>query len=399
MDPSQWVCAPVNVSLDTGGRAKDVKVQLVRGGLIEVAVKDPNDNPLAKVSLTARMAKGKSYFSDFAETNTDGIAILRLLEGEYVINVYKHLYVRALLGPIRVSDGQTANEHVHLTPLPTVRGIVRDPTSKPAVGATVIVLPASRQEQVLEEDGRFEIIVDYPDTYHPGLRANLVVARDARRNLTTTGEVEIGEHTAPLHLTLAPGGTLRGRVTDMDGKPLAGAAVSMYLSANGYGSSIQNGPVLTDGSGLFEVGAMPVGYRYSIQVTAGGFGESWEDAEIAEGQPCVSELETLVLPRANLTISGVVVNTDGKTMPGAWVNVGSHASGHQPHRDVTADKDGKFTVEGIVDEDIWVMAYLSETNRQICGSVIAKGGDQDVKVVLRSQGHVTSAPHPATQQR
>ncbi len=114
---------------------------------------------------------------------------------------------------------------VPLTPAEPVRGVVRDPTGEPVAGVRIRQMGwrshSSKREAWTDDDGRFETDAVDDDAW-------LMLAHDAYAPTVTT--LACARDTAPsttLDLTLHHGARYEGRVTDEQGRPVAGVSVSV----------------------------------------------------------------------------------------------------------------------------------------------------------------------------
>ena len=379
-------CSPVKVRAIAGQTIKNVKVVLNKCGLIKVTVKDPGGNPLPKVYVYIDSSQRGVISRRTAETDQDGVADVRVIQGEYRILAHKFGFLgQKRQEAVFVAEGKTAELTIVLAPLPRIRGIVRDPTSQPAVGATVILMPFVERAKT-GKDGRFDVPLGME--HFEEKSACLVVVRDVSRNLSASAEVDVTEPNISLEMTLAPAATLTGRVTGTDGQPIPNARISVYLFWARYGSSIDDGQRKTDAQGRYKVRTLPGGLRYTVCATAEGFGKADVELEVTQGHSGELVIETLVLPPANQTISGVVLDAEDKPIPNVSVSVNSsnRRNGHQPYRQAVSDKDGKFAIDGVVDEEVELRAQANLHNGMQHGFANVKGGDQNVKVVLEDIG-------------
>ncbi len=131
-------------------------------------------------------------------------------------------------------------------PLPRVHVTLRDP------GDTA----ATQYGALTTEDGKFSIQRIKPGSYAvTGSRVGFVMARGARLSLSLKGDDKNGD----LSVQLTPTGSISGRVTDAEGKPLEGAAVFVE------GSSVRN-EFTTDENGHFRIGGLAPG-KYRVRAS------------------------------------------------------------------------------------------------------------------------------------
>jgi hypothetical protein len=89
-----------------------------------------------------------------------------------------------------------------------------------------------------------------------------------------------------------------------------------------------------------------------VEAAAPGFARSGPKEFIL---PPGGEVDVKLVLKEAKSISGVVTNEDGQPMPGAKVKVGRELSEWKMNS-VTADENGKFTVDGLDDGRYWVAA-------------------------------------------
>lgn len=163
--------------------------------------------------------------------------------------------------------------------------------------------------------------------------------------LRATGEVHAGR------IELEPGAFLRGRVVDEHGRPVAGAALLAggledprsdpehlrRLGPYGDGRSV-HGTSAEDGS--FELAQVPHG---AGRLWAGHAGHSWASLRFELGYAGKEGLE-IVLPRLDPTdtIAGVVVDPEGRPVPGARLHTWFMAANYGSSSELTADGAGRF---------------------------------------------------------
>jgi hypothetical protein len=263
-----------------------------------------------------------------------------------------------------------------------VRGVVCDEAGKPVAGARVSLMPGAGPEEIrTDAEGKFEA----PDY---GLFANRsdvpYVLLVRHEKLSLAAAVDVGDRGKPLRVTVVPAVTVKGRVADPADKPVAGARILLYLQIGRWGHGLNRGTAV-DANGCYEVRAVPTGREYRVAASADGYGEDAAKLEVAPGGSGVVTASTIVLRRADRSLSGLVVDQKGKPVAGALINV--LGKGQRP-RAAHTDKDGKFSVDGVIDGAVRVSAYAKD--RSAYGRAEARGGDKDVKVVLIDRGVFSS---------
>jgi len=106
------------------------------------------------------------------------------------------------------------------------------------------------------------------------------------------------------------------------------------------------------------------------------------------------KMKPLVLQPADLSISGVVVDAEGK--PAAGVPIFLHGR-DQPGRSTATDENGRFTIKRICKGQLRLQANF-DSSPGGSGFLEAQGGDKDVKIILGQEGihkpHVSLVDKP-----
>ncbi|MCP5525151.1 MAG: carboxypeptidase regulatory-like domain-containing protein, partial [Verrucomicrobiales bacterium] len=186
--------------------------------------------------------------------------------------------------------------------------------------------------------------------------------------------------------------TLTARVVDPDGSPVVGAEVQLLVAS----PSRDLGRLGTDQSGEFPI---PTGCGVvSFLVEAQGWVPKGGKVDPAEAEdPVIIRLEK------GRTVSGRVLNDDGKPVEGAWVDVadlpkvGYPVASWEQWRART-DAAGRFTLKGVPKGE--VVLGVSPTNEHrfySCSAYhpVAAGGDVELRISTQGDflftGHVRDA--------
>jgi hypothetical protein len=380
---AEWIAEPVEVVTEPGKTTRAVKIELSKGGLLEVVITEAAGNkPVADARVSIRQEDRNEYFGSVSDAN--GVAVVRLVPGEYQISsIYGDGYKRQQIEEtVTIEDGKTTYVEKQLTGLPKITGVVRDEQGNPVQGAKLQVCPMGTGRDVSSDaEGRFEITWD-PGRWHSSeTPAMVLVARYERGNLAAA--VDVDEDTRTKDITLHPALTLTGKVVDPNDKGIAQAQVTPMLQGPRWGSSIRNSQATTDGDGKFEIEALPTEYNYNLYARAEGYGENRTE-EISADDAVDNKIDggSITLAVADLSVSGVVVDNDDK--PVADVRVYCYGD-NQPHRNTQTDADGKFTLDGVCAGELRISANKSGPARMY-GNVETEGGASDVKIVISERG-------------
>ncbi|MCP4261451.1 MAG: redoxin domain-containing protein [Planctomycetes bacterium] len=381
---ADWISEPVEVITEVGKTKSEVKIDLSKGGILEVKVKDAvNKKPLEKTTVSIQHPASSRVFSD--RSDKDGIARIRLRSGEYQMGyVFKEGYSRlSQQETITIEDGKTAHIEYQLAGQTKVTGVIRNEKGNPVQNVKLKVCPMSRQNVSSDADGKFEL------TYDPGSWSNrgkiptmFLIGRYEENNLAAA--VQLDEDDRVLDITLKPGIIFTGKVLDPDSKGIANARINTMLRNSGWNSTIApREPAITDKKGNFEIRAIPVEHKYNLYTTAEGYGKN-QSEEINTKNVVNNRLDvgTITLLLANLSISGLVVDANNNPVAGVKV---SCFGDNQPRRNTQTDTYGKFTLEKVCAGNMRISVNKSGTQR-LYGRVNTEGGATDVKILVSQRG-------------
>ncbi|MEZ6010054.1 MAG: carboxypeptidase-like regulatory domain-containing protein [Planctomycetota bacterium] len=258
---------------------------------------------------------------------------------------------------------------------PTLMGKVTDVSGRPVAGASILVrADGTRPEArgrwwaLAQTDAKGGYRLEHLD---PGLVQGITVEvegfltiGDAHRHLLlgATGVVEVD-------FELARGCTVRGRVVDAAGSPVAGAVVMLdqdmaFSNANGRP---ERRSTTSDGEGQYVFERLPpVGQARLRAYTSGA-------ASGSDGTPLLLAGEARVLQQdltlqAAPVLPGVAVDREGMPLEGVRVEATSYevhwrkAAGLPPPS-ATTDAGGRFELKGMLEGETWSVDAKSERMR------------------------------------
>ena len=204
-----------------------------------------------------------------------------------------------------------------------------------------------------------------------------LLVRQKERNLGVAVELDPSADT--IDVTLTPGAILAGKVVDVDGEGILSAELSLTFWTSTFGYGIREATHI-DRAGRYEIRAVPCGHRYSVNATAGGYGERYVRVTTSGAANERIEVEPLVLAVANLSASGIVV--DAFDQPVSDIRIYAYGNG-QPSRETFTDTDGRFTVENVCPGRIHLQANSKRgAPRRFHGRISVEGGATDIKIVV-----------------
>ncbi len=374
---TEWVGVPVEVIAEAGKTSEGVKIELSKGGVIEVKVTDERTKqPVPKANVVIDPAEGGR--SLYILSGPQGLARLRVLPGQYRLSgVYMQGGgIMQQDEAITVEDGKTASLECELAGPTMIAGVVKDEAGQPVEGAQVNVYPMGRKETLTDKEGRYEV------EWNPGEWGGnqptvyYLVARHKQRNLA--GAVEIQKDTKTADLTLKPGIIFSGKVVDPNGQALAKAAITVMLRAGSWGAILRRETCSTGEEGTFEVQAIPAEMKYQLYATAEGYGNTLKEVHAKEAVNGRLDAGTLVLKPANLTLTGVVVDAEDKPVAGA--DIYGQGDGQPDLHNIKTDEQGKFTLK-VCEGKLNIQAHVQGAKR-LRGNIETEGGVAEVKIVV-----------------
>jgi len=209
-----------------------------------------------------------------------------------------------------------------------------------------------------------------------------LLVRHVERNLAAA--VKIVEDTNALDVKLEPGVIVNGKVVDANGKALEGAIVGTALQGSDWRAIIPPLGMKTDAEGKFTFRALPIGYKYSFYARLIHYRPTEFEFNTGDARDNRLDLGSIVLARGQFSVSGIVVDANGKPVP----NVGLYCTGKgQAGINSETDEHGRFKADGIFEGQVKVIANIKGDNgRWLSGSISTEAGATNVKIVLGTGG-------------
>jgi protocatechuate 3,4-dioxygenase beta subunit len=364
-----WVCDMVSATVETGATNRDVKITASRGAVLEVTVRDESSNQPIKAASVSVYGK---TLGQQVRTSDQGFAPMRLVPGDYQLFASKEGQ-SSYQSQVTLVQNETNRLTVTLGEATRISGTVVDPDGKPAPKAAVTFFPDRAVKQT-DAEGHFTLTWDRNQFQFAGFDQRVIVVRDLTRNLAAA--VDLEDETTNVILRLEPALTLAGRVTDTNGKAVTNAQAQVTFLTDPV-SSQMGSAIRADAEGRFEIKALPLGRRYSVNVSAKGFGRTSRVVEAQETDKRRVELDPFQLALANQRIAGVVVDADDKPVAGAHVNGYGET---QPSLNGMTDPKGRFSFDQVCDGPIQLSANSPLGGSY--GNTTAEGGDTNITIQL-----------------
>lgn len=332
---ADWTTPAQQVTASAGTTQTGLDFSLTHGALLTGHVTDKATGELmagAVLYVTGPAHPANSQGGGIAFTGPDGVYRFHVPPGVQQVSVSG---VSDPPREVQTTDGQTTSLDLSIVPyVPPAprRGVVLGPDGKPVAGAEVLATSTSFGETQTVSDDIGHFVFDTP-----GLPTDARLYARKGTLATPTGTDSTGEVT--LRLTADAQTALQGRVTGTDGKPIAGAKVTLVrwqTRMGAYGETTK-----TDAAGRYSFRSAYVGFGYSTRVEAAGYGGA--DSKTIEGIAGKTlTMPPLALPRANHFVAGVVTDLHGKPVPGASVTANFAAN-----KTTITDRLGHFRLDGV----------------------------------------------------
>ncbi|OWK40921.1 M56 family metallopeptidase [Fimbriiglobus ruber] len=284
---------------------------------------------------------------------------------------------------INLSDGRVAAVELRLPPGADVKGRVLDTVGRPVVGVGVGARP-SDYHQANELN---YVTTDTEGRYHLEFLplGTLQLSFSKLDYIATPQSVRLGVAGATVTLpdvTLKPrphGGSVRGVVTDRQGRPVAGAEI-----VNGGRSSDETRRTTTDAKGVFLLDNVYESIGHELTVRAKGFAPR---AVAFKPGPATQPTRADVTLDPGHNISGRVVDPAGKPLP--KVNV-YFAGGSYGPGDVGAsgrtDAEGRFRFDSL--PATAPFTFTADGYSELANQTLPLDGRDEVVVTMTAQGMI-----------
>ncbi len=398
--------APLEV--EEGGRITDQVIRMKKG--IQAAGKVVESGtstgiPDAQVVFQPQFPGGRSKNS---RSGPEGVFEMKgLSEGRYFISANAKGFTPIQQKSVTIAAGGTPDLTIELERGASISGRVLSLTGEPIAGATVRPNFSSNLNYGWDEkvNSIFNISAqsDAEGRYRlEGLVAHagyMVIAshRDYATAKVSGISLKQKDSVEDIDIALARGGAVRGRVTDPDGKGIAGASISASLMVVEGGEAErpmvnfgdQGGSATTDSEGRYSLPHLAAGTHTIVAQARNRASSRKNDLKVAEGRS-VEGLDFVLGDGEQL--SGKVVDADGNPVAAATVYIYGEDQNSSP---ITSDSEGHFEARGFRAGQVTVQAsksgFIGESTRvsvpaleavitlkragKISGMVRAKGRD------------------------
>lgn len=403
----------------SAGEVKQLEIPMVDAPKVFGRVVSKSNDPVAEVGVGIRYGHGQH---DRAITDEDGRFEMRSLPGAVSVNVFSvpigfSVWADALDNkPLKVPTDATEFElpTIQLSSTVLIRGQVLDENNRPMADRMIDALDRNRRYGIglTDADGNFEIAV--PEGMQETVKLQLndrtitfgdnlqVIQREplVLRFITNTKAADMEAARATKADVVLVGQVL------FSGQPIAGVPLLMerrtpHFRPDGtidrsLGKTHPGDEQVTDAEGRYRLKGLKAGDEYTIYVRPkfGAVDLEWPhySGTVPVDAEDEVELADVKLEPLSQSIGGLVVDPDGKPVPGAkvlaqlrgrqrllydWTRPESSPS-------TTSDAEGRFQIKELPERDLSIYAYLQDKSGSSRFPVKfdIERNQQDIRIVL-----------------
>jgi len=378
---SELVAMGRRVDLAKGQVAQGQDLELTPGQVVSGKVTTPDGKPLAKTDVVINgPTKDESLWSQGTATAEDGTYRLRVPAGHQIIAFWPRANwlagQRQTYVDTDVAEGEAKTVN-WIAPAPPeqhqIKGVVLDSEGKPVSGAEVEVTTTTSfmsYHVVSDAQGRFYLPVRPEEEPFCALRAT-------KGSLGMIESVYPENGRATLRLSPNVWSSLKGRVIDIEGKPVANAEVNVSPTFTNPATVAAHstdprprvprplfqtrvGVVKTDANGYYSFSHVLAFPRVMISVLAGA-GKNLQGLRYADLKPGHSEVaEPVIVGIKGAFIDGVISTADSNRPIAATISVKEY-----PGISTKTDRNGYFRLDHLPAGKVTLVVAAADGRQEV----------------------------------
>jgi protocatechuate 3,4-dioxygenase beta subunit len=359
------ISSPAKVPFDqvmtVSNSVTNLTVTLMDGLTVKGRLVDEKSTPVAgaTVKLEAKqdMRSGMIFSSDNQdiESAADGsFSLSGMTGGWYTVEVDAKEHIGDFKAVLISATNLNLGNLVLKTGM-SIAGSVMEADGKPMAEGSVNVSSMARRKYIskqgdIEPDGSFRV------SGLPEGKYTVTVSREKYGNEEmTTPDVMAG--TDDLIISLGLKHPVKVRVTDSAGNPVADAEISVDRQAQSVRFSSSRSEQKTDAQGIYTVD-LRQGAQYHIRSQKPPLLEGKQTVDLTKNQKAPAEI--VLKMEEGLTVSGLVVDAEGKPKPNVFVGI-------EYNQLEQADAAGRFKLEGVAPGLLNLTVYADEDRQTPLG--------------------------------
>ncbi len=355
-------------TMQPGASPGQIEIKLAGTGKVKGKVVDAAGKPVVDGYVRPfKIGPFQYVYSMVEKLGDDGTFEFEVPAGEWNCRVQTSDGSMSDGNMVSVAVGETSEVEVKVGKSNVVRGVVMDAQGNHIAGAEVYVMqggfpetPSREQYARTDGEGRFEV---------PGLPDRTIDLHVVHSEFADT-KISVSPASdgaaREISVRLSAGASVEGRVTDSEGRGIAGEQVNLAMGWFDARS------VYTDGDGAYRFDAVKPG---EYTVTTGPYEQNARGLSkrgVQVGTDGVVRVD-FQNPAANGSLSGTVM-VAGKPAAGAQVTV-TDARGAERAVRVTTDESGAFVAAGIQYGSVRVTARTTDGMTGSANTNVPESGD------------------------
>jgi hypothetical protein len=214
-----------------------------------------------------------------------------------------------------------------------------------------------------------------------------IIARQKEKNLAAV--IKYDDQSDNYDIQLSQATILSGKIVDPNGMGIQKAETFLGYRMTDRSSMVFPEPTKIDSNGIFEMRAVPQGYKYLVYASAKSYGERYIEIDLRPDPNERVDLQPIVLELANLSISGIVIDQEDQPISGVRISVSGNgqpripAPGNTPYeiQEIRTNTKGEFKIEGVCPGEL-ILEIRKDGPQSWESRARGKGGDKDIKIIV-----------------